>query len=301
MSKTFLLQFGLGLLVLTMILIMFREQLFEPGYKDYLLRTIYKSSKERKASGVKVSSRLQDRIKSAGLEMSPIQFQIRVYSYCFGFIFLVHLFFTNSIVDIVLATITIFFIPRFVLEFLIARRMSLFRDKLPNAIDAIIRGAKAGLTVSDCVQLVATDSPEPIQSEFKFIVQNQRVGMSLSESFEAMADRLGTKETRLLSFVINIQQQTGGNISEVLESLSHSIRSDSAMREKIKTVTTEGKMTAVVISIMPLAIYTMMNAKYPEKIQLLFDTTEGNLVLIFIIFWMICGITAIILTMRVKI
>lgn len=232
--------------------------------------------------------------------MTPYQFYSRVYLYSFLFIGLVHLIFKNNIVNIVLLMISVFFVPRFVLEFLTRRRMIQFRDKLPNAIEAIIRGAKAGLTVSDCIQLVATDSAEPIKSEFRQVVQNQRVGMSLSESFEAMADRLNTKETRLLSFVINIQQQTGGNISEVLGSLAHSIRSDNAMRERAKTVTTEGKMTAVIVSLIPFAAYWMINSQYPDRMQLLFDTTFGNMILLFMIFWMSCGIAILIFTIRVK-
>jgi tight adherence protein B len=301
MSKSFLLQFSLGFFVLVMILVMFREEIFEPAYKEYLVRTLYVSAKERRKIGIKKSSRIQDRVKSAGLSMTPFQFQFRVYIYCFLFIVLIHLVFQNNVVNIILLLISVFFVPRFILEFLANKRMVQFRDKLPNAIDAIIRGAKAGLTISDCIQLVATDSTEPIKSEFRQVVQNQRVGMSLSDSFEAMADRLNTKETRLLSFVINIQQQTGGNISEVLGSLAHSIRADNTMRERAKTVTTEGKVTAVVVSMMPFGAFWMINSQYPEKMQLLFDTTFGNMILLFIIFWMSCGIAAIVYTIKIKI
>ena len=300
MSKAFLIQISLGFCILVMIIVMFREQIFEPAYKEYLERTLYTSEKERNQIGIRKSSRIQNRIKSANLDMTPYQFYSRVYLYSFLFIGLVHLIFQNNIVNIVLLMISVFFVPRFVLEFLTRRRMIQFRDKLPNAIEAIIRGAKAGLTVSDCIQLVATDSAEPIKSEFRQVVQNQRVGMSLSESFEAMADRLNTKETRLLSFVINIQQQTGGNISEVLGSLAHSIRSDNAMRERAKTVTTEGKMTAVIVSLIPFAAYWMINSQYPDRMQLLFDTTFGNMILLFMIFWMSCGIAILIFTIRVK-
>jgi len=300
MSKAFLIQISLGFCILVMIIVMFREQIFEPAYKEYLERTLYTSEKERNQIGIRKSSRIQNRIKSANLDMTPYQFYSRVYLYSFLFIGFVDLIFQNNIVNIVLLMISIFFVPRFVLEFLTRRRMIQFRDKLPNAIEAIIRGAKAGLTVSDCIQLVATDSAEPIKSEFRQVVQNQRVGMSLSESFEAMADRLNTKETRLLSFVINIQQQTGGNISEVLGSLAHSIRSDNAMRERAKTVTTEGKMTAVIVSLIPFAAYWMINSQYPDRMQLLFDTTFGNMILLFMIFWMSCGIAIFIFTIRVK-
>ena len=155
--------------------------------------------------------------------------------------------------------------------------------------------------MSDCIQLVATDSAEPIKSEFRHVVQNQRVGMTLTESFETMADRMLIKETRLLSFAINIQQQTGGNISEILENLAHSIRSDNTMRDKAKTVTTEGKTTAILVSTLPIITYFMINAQYPEKVQLLFDTFIGNMVLIGMIFWMSCGIASVMYLVRFKV
>ena len=231
MSKPLLFQLGIGLIVLIVLLIMFKDEIFEPPYKDYMLRMLYVSAKERQRITGARPSNMQERLYAGGLEMTPVQFHIRVYVYSFGAIGLIHLIFHNNIVNMTLGLISLIFVPRFVLEFLQRRRLQLFRDRLPNALDAIIRGAKAGLTVSDCIQLVATDSAEPIKSEFRHVVQNQRVGMTLTESFETMADRMLIKETRLLSFAINIQQQTGGNISEILENLAHSIRSDNTMRD----------------------------------------------------------------------
>ena len=301
MSKPLLFQLGIGLIVLIVLLIMFKDEIFEPPYKDYMLRMLYVSAKERQRVTGARPSNMQERLYAGGLEMTPVQFHIRVYVYSFGAIGLIHLIFHNNIVNMTLGLISLIFVPRFVLEFLQRRRLQLFRDRLPNALDAIIRGAKAGLTVSDCIQLVATDSAEPIKSEFRHVVQNQRVGMTLTESFETMADRMLIKETRLLSFAINIQQQTGGNISEILENLAHSIRSDNTMRDKAKTVTTEGKTTAILVSTLPIITYFMINAQYPEKVQLLFDTFIGNMVLIGMIFWMSCGIASVMYLVRFKV
>ena len=301
MSKSLLIQISLGYIVFVMILIMYRKQIFDPAYKNYLVKTLYPSIKEQNRIGLRVASQSQDRLKSAGLTLSSFQFYLRVYVYSSIFIALMHLLFHNNIVNILLLVIAVFFVPRIILDFLTRRRMKKFRDNLPNAIDAIIRGAKAGLTISDCVKLVANDSQEPIKSEFVQIVNSQRVGITLSECFEGMADRLNTKETRLLSFVINIQQQTGGNISEVLGGLARSIRADIMMRERAKTITTEGKLTAGVVAVIPFYVYFMLNSQYPEKMQLLFDSTLGNIILLFIIFWMSCGIGAIIYTINIKI
>ena len=296
-----MLQLGVTFFTLLTILFVFRDQLFEPEYKKHMLKALYTSNKERTSRGIKTQVTMQDRLKSAGMDMTPLQFYMRVYAIGFILIFIFHLIMENTIVNVVLLLICILIVPRLLVNFMISRRLSLFRERLPNALDAIIRGARAGLTISDCVQLVANDSIEPIRSEFKMVVQNQRVGMTLAESFDAMADRLVMKETRLLSFAIQIQQQSGGNISEILSNLANAIRAENVLKDKAKTVTTEGKVTTVVVSILPISAYRMVNAQNPEKMQLLFTSFEGNLILFFIIFWVFCGIAAIIYTVRIKV
>jgi tight adherence protein B len=86
-----------------------------------------------------------------------------------------------------------------------------------------------------------------------------------------------------------------------LGGLARSIRADIMMRERAKTITTEGKLTAGVVAVIPFYVYFMLNSQYPEKMQLLFDSTLGNIILLFIIFWMSCGIGAIIYTINIKI
>lgn len=301
MSKQLLLQIWISLACLLILLFVLRDNLFEPEYKRFLTKSLYVTAKERNVRGIKIKLTTQDRLKSADIKLTAFQFYIRLAFFGAVITFILHILVHNIIVNIVCLILFIFVIPKLILSFLINLRLSQFRDKLPNAMDAIIRGAKAGLTINDCIQLVANDAPEPIKSEFSLIVQNQRVGMTLSEAFENLAERIVTKETRLLSFVIQIQQQTGGNISEILNSLAAAIRAENAMKERATTVTSEGKVTAVVVSLLPIIAYNMINSQYPERMQLLFDTFVGNLILGFIIFWIACGIAAITFTVRVKI
>lgn len=301
MSKILILQLGLGFLVLSLILMMFRKQIFEPPYQDYLHRILYPKAKVKNSNTILISRDIKLKLISSGINISPVNFYFRIYIAGLGLIFVCNLIFHNIYLNIFLAIIIIFFVPGLLILYFTKQRLNKFRDNLPNALDAIIRGAKAGLTANDCIQLVAADSAEPIRSEFRSIVQNQMIGMTLTESFEAMADRLGTKETRLLSFVMSVQQQSGGNLSEALGNLAHAIRSENAMRERIKTVTTEGKTTAVFLSMLPIATYNLLMSQFADRMQLLFETTTGNLLLALIIFLVFTGITSIIYTVNMKI
>ncbi len=117
-----------------------------------------------------------------------------------------------------------FGLPRFVLSRMIKRRQTKFTNELANAIDVIVRGVKSGLPLNECLQIIARESPEPIASEFRDVVEQQRVGVTLGEALERLANRIPLAEVRFLTIVISIQQQAGGNLSEALNNLSGVLR-----------------------------------------------------------------------------
>ncbi len=180
--------------------------------------------------------------------------------------------------------------PRIALVFLERRRIALFNKKLPSAVDVLIRGAKAGLPLNDCVRLVANESQEPIAGEFRTLMQDQAVGRTLAEAFRLMATRLNTPETHLLSTVVQIQTQTGGNIAEILSGFSQTLRGRNALRDKIRTITAESKISAYILTAMPFAAFKMIDGAFPDRTRLLFETGMGNIILISICAWMFIGL-----------
>ena len=181
-------------------------------------------------------------------------------------------------------------LPRWFLGKLISRRQRKFLAELANSIDVIVRGVKSGLPLNECLQIIARESPEPVASEFRYICEQQRVGVPLSEALDRLIVRMPLSEVKFLAIVIAIQQQAGGNLSEALSNLSGVLRDRFRMQMKVKALSAEAKSSAYVLGSLPPGVMFMVQASAPDYIQPLFATTAGNFFLLGGGFWMLCGI-----------
>ena len=181
-------------------------------------------------------------------------------------------------------------LPRWLLGFLKTRRVKRFTDELPNALDVIIRGIRSGLPLGDCIRIVATDSPEPIRSEFKAMVDAQTLGISVTDAVGKLYERMPVPEASFFAIVIGIQQKGGGNLSEALGNLSRVVRERKKMAGKIKAMSMEAKASGVIIGALPLIVGALTYLSSPEYIELLWITQVGKLLLTASAVWMLIGI-----------
>src|SRR6202000_2323024 len=140
-----------------------------------------------------------------------------------------------------------FGLPRWVLSYLKKRREKNFLKALPDAVDVIVRGIKAGLPLFESIKVVAADSPEPLRSEFLAIIETQAIGMPLGEACARLFERMPVPEANFSGIVIAIQQKSGGNLSEALGNLSKVLRDRKKMAEKIQAMSMEAKASAGII------------------------------------------------------
>lgn len=181
-------------------------------------------------------------------------------------------------------------LPAFILNKMIARRQKKFEAGLANAIDVIVRGVKSGLPLNECLQIIARESPEPLASEFRYVCEQQRVGVPLSEALERMIERVPIPEVKFLAIVISIQQQAGGNLSEALGNLSGVLRDRFRMAMKIRAMSSEAKASAMILGALPPGVMTMVYLSSPNYIAPLFTTTMGNVMIAGGLFWMSIGL-----------
>lgn len=170
-------------------------------------------------------------------------------------------------------------LPRWVLGFLAGGRAKKFTSEFPNAIDVIVRGIKSGLPLHDCLRLISTESPEPLASEFKRLLENAAVGMAMDQALEKMYSRMPTSEVRFFAIVLAIQQRTGGNLAEALNNLSVVLRSRKLLREKIKALSGEAVASAFIIGSLPPGIMLMVTVTTPGYMVPLFTDPRGHVVL----------------------
>jgi tight adherence protein B len=197
---------------------------------------------------------------------------------------------SSLIVSLLVAFACGFGLPRWILSRTMKRRQAKFLLQFANAIDIIVRGVKSGLPLSDCLQIIATESPEPVKSEFIDLVEQQKIGVPLSRAFERMHERVPLQEVNFFAIVIAIQAQTGGNLAETLANLSQVLRDRYRLQAKVKALSTEAKTSAMIIGALPPCVMLLMFLTSPDYIMLLWKEKLGNIMLIGGGIWMLIGI-----------
>ena len=233
---------------------------------------------------------LSVRISQAGLSWSKRRFIL--ISIGLGvFAFLVMLPMTESLLTSLAFGFTAACgIPLWLLRFLKKRREARFLDGLPDAVDVIVRGIKAGLPLLDSLKMIASEAPEPMRSEFRGIIETQTIGIPLSEACLKLYERIPVAEANFFGIVISIQQRAGGNLSEALGNLSTVLRDRKKMKAKIKAMSMEAKASASIIGALPIIVMLLVYLTSPEYIELLWTEALGRVMLVCSAFWMFIGI-----------
>ncbi len=182
-----------------------------------------------------------------------------------------------------------FGLPRWVLSYLKKKREARFTNELPNAVDVIVRGVKAGLPIGDCIRIIASETQEPVKSEFRAIAEATAVGVPLGEACGKLYDRMPLAEANYFGIVISIQQKAGGSLSEALSNLSKVLRERKKMKAKIKAMSTEAKASAIIIAALPPSVMFLVYLTSPNYIELLWTTPQGRMLLLGSLAWMTCG------------
>jgi tight adherence protein B len=181
-------------------------------------------------------------------------------------------------------------LPRWILSHLKKRREKKFINAFPDAVDVIVRGIKAGLPLLDSLKVIVYDSPEPIKSEFRTIIETQTIGIPLGEACGKLYEGIPIPEANFFGIVISIQQKSGGNLSEALGNLSKVLRDRKKMRAKITAMSMEAKASAAIIGSLPIAVMALVYITSPDYIILLFTTSLGNMMLGASAIWMLAGV-----------
>jgi tight adherence protein B len=231
------------------------------------------------------------RLKRAGLKQTPRDFYVAsgVLGVLLGAVSL--LFFGVPLMGAAVASfLGAFGIPRWVVAKMTTRRQQKFISQLSNAIDVIVRGIKSGLPLNECLQVIARESPEPIASEFREVVEQQRLGVPLADGLERMSELLPLAEVRFLTIVIGIQQQAGGNLSEALANLSSVLRDRQMLALKVKALSAEAKASAMVLASLPPGVMFMVYISSPDYMMPLFTTLPGRFMVVGGALWMLMGV-----------
>jgi len=167
-------------------------------------------------------------------------------------------------------------IPRFFLNSAINRRQKKFTSHFADAMDIIVRGVRTGLPLGDCLKIIAHESAEPVAGEFLRVVEGEAVGVPIEVCLERMFERMPVPEVNFFATVLNIQKTTGGNLGESLSNLSNVLRGRKLLREKVKALAAEAKVSAMIIGALPIIVMVLITIASPDYMSELYTTSTGH-------------------------
>lgn len=166
-------------------------------------------------------------------------------------------------------------VPHVVLAQRINRRTKKFIALLPEALDLIVRGIRSGLPSSEALKTIADEIGPPVGTEFQRVIDEMRIGVALDEAMWTAAKRISIAEFNFLVISMSIQQETGGNLAEILEKLSDMVRRRQQMRLKVKAMSSEARASAMIIGSLPFIMCGVISFVNPGYMSTLFTDPRG--------------------------
>ena len=156
------------------------------------------------------------------------------------------------------------------------KRLNKFLQLLPDALDLMSRGLSAGHAFTEALQMVSTEMPEPIATEFRKTYDEQNLGLSLKLALDNLATRMPLLDLRMCITAILIQRETGGNLSELLEKVAHTIRERFRIMEDLKTLTLSSRWSAWLLCALPIFLAVYVSYMNPDYMQVLWRDPRGH-------------------------
>ena len=144
------------------------------------------------------------------------------------------------------------------------KRMELLEEQLPDSIELMVRSLRVGHPFSTAIGIVAKEIPDPLGSEFGVIADESAYGREVTESLKSFAERMDSQDLRFLAVSVSIQQQSGGNLAEILEGLSRVIRARFKLFRRVKAITAEAKWSGMFLSGFPIGALILINVVQPD-------------------------------------
>ena len=246
------------------------------------------SLEERQNQMKKVTLRIK--LERAGFEMNTKNFYMLSAIVGLSVAALIMIFGYSPLIALGAAFAAGLGLPRWVLSFLITRRQNAFLEEFANAIDVIVRGVKSGLPLNDCLRIIANEASEPVRTEFRDLVEGQKVGVTLEQGLAKIFERMPLAEVNFFQIVLGIQKKSGGNLAEALGNLSKVLRERKNMRAKIQSVSQEAKSSAAIIGALPPGVTGLLYLVSPDYLMPLFTTSTGHMIIVGGLIWMMIGI-----------
>lgn len=247
-----------------------------------------------------VGSKISDRLAQANVRLTVTEYII-INVFCIAGTVLVGYLVFGMWVLALFAGILGYFLPGIYLGFAKRQRLSKFNDQLGDTINLLVNGLRSGYSMLQAMETVAKELPPPISEEFARVVQEVGLGLTNEQSLNNMLRRIQSDDLDLMITAVNVQHEVGGNLAEILDIISYTIRERVRIKGEIRTLTAQGMLSGYVISFLPIGLGLVMFLMNKEYMLAMFTTTCGLVMVGVALFGIVIGFIAIQKIVRIEV
>lgn len=210
-------------------------------------------------------------LSRADLKLTVAEFAVLHIVTMGGMFFLSYaIIFRSNPIMAILAGFLGFFMPRLYVARQVSARLNRFESQLPDTLGLWVNALRSGYSVLQSMEAISKDAPEPTSTEFARVVREVQLGINVDDALNHMLERVASEDLDLVITAVNIQREVGGNLAEILDVISNTIRERIKLKGEISVLTAQGRMTGYVISGLPIALALFLNVISPGFIEPLF-------------------------------
>ena len=222
--------------------------------------------------------KLRKRLDKTGRDISVGKyFRMVAISGLISYLVFIYIFKLPETLGILFALFFAIMIPHKLVTRWTNKRIKRFLTLLPDALDLIVRGLRSGLPITESINVIKNEIEEPIKGVFTEISQSTRVGVPFEQALLQASKKIGLNEFNFFVISVALQRETGGNLAEILENLSSTIRERTMMKLKVRAITSEARMSAYIIGALPFLIILVLTIMSPNYLDPMFDDVRGNI------------------------
>lgn len=194
---------------------------------------------------------------------------------------LVGLLVTRSLIGAVIGLVVGFVIPALIVKNLVGARKNKFNNQIVDSLMILSSCLKGGLSLLQSIEALVEELPAPVSQEFGLILRENKMGVALEESFENLNKRMPSDELNLLTTAILVARETGGDITQLFDSLVKTIRAKVKLNDSVKTLSMQGKIQGFVMSFLPVGFGILVISFQPNYFDIMLNNSLGRILLIY--------------------
>jgi tight adherence protein B len=237
--------------------------------------SVFTKSLDQAVAGRGFAQNLSTQLARANLKLTPGEYLMLTFASILGTGLIAYVVMHRNLILTFGGLVLGFFLPRFYVKFRQGKRLKDFNNQLGDAINLLANGLRSGYSLLQAMDAVAREMPPPMSEEFQRVVREIGLGLSNERAMNNMLRRIPSDDLDLMITAVNVQHEVGGNLAEILETISHTIRERIRIKGEIRVLTAQGMISGYVISFLPLGLGLILYAMNPSYIGAMFEEPCG--------------------------